>query len=540
MKKTDTQHYPQNPADVARESFRQLATRRIAPTPEAYAEIYYEIAGIVVPASPAATVDNTRQTDRANSDSGAVTVLTGFASSLNAFPGEIAQFGQRFNQAAETKNWREYSYLLAQLTDKYFKKPPLAANAVTTTQEYIPDGSQTRLMRELLGRTLTYTISSLLQDAPELSRESEALGAALKIAVTDTDLNTIATRLKQLCYKIEIKTGDISAQQELLFRLFKLLLENISELLDEESWMHGQVAVVQHLIANPLDLRTLEDATRCMKEVIYKQGLLKHSLTEAKVTVKNMMLTFIDRLGIVAASTTTYHEKIGAFSQKISTAGNIKELNYVLDDVLRETSIIQAEALTSRDQMMAARQEVLLAEARITELEAKLKLMSELVREDQLTGSLNRRGLDDVFEREAARADRRGNALCVAMLDLDNFKRLNDTLGHVVGDEALVHLVRVVKETLRTMDVIARFGGEEFLILLPETNIEEATQTLTRVQRALTKHFFMHNNERVLITFSAGVALRAATEDQASVVSRADKALYQAKKAGKNRVVAAE
>jgi diguanylate cyclase len=100
--------------------------------------------------------------------------------------------------------------------------------------------------------------------------------------------------------------------------------------------------------------------------------------------------------------------------------------------------------------------------------------------------------------------------------------------------------VRVIKDTLRTMDVIARFGGEEFLILLPDTSIEDATMTVTRVQRELTKRIFMHNNERLLMTFSAGVALRRPNENQAAIVERADKALYKAKKAGKNRVVAAD
>ena len=155
------------------------------------------------------------------------------------------------------------------------------------------------------------------------------------------------------------------------------------------------------------------------------------------------------------------------------------------------------------------------------------------------SGSLNRRGLDDVFEREMARADRRKSPLCIAMLDLDDFKRLNDTYGHTAGDEALIHLVRVIKDTLRTMDVIARFGGEEFMIVLPDTNMEDAMQTVTRVQRELTKRIFMHNNERLLITFSAGVALRIEGEDQATLIKRADEALYKAKRAGKNRVVAA-
>jgi diguanylate cyclase len=207
---------------------------------------------------------------------------------------------------------------------------------------------------------------------------------------------------------------------------------------------------------------------------------------------------------------------------------------------MRDTKIAQTEALRSRDQMVKAQQEVHDAETRIQELESKLEEMSELVREDQLTGSLNRRGLDDAFEREVARSDRRNTPLCIALLDLDDFKRLNDTHGHTAGDEALIHLVHVIKDTLRTMDVIARFGGEEFLIVLPDTTMDDAMQTVTRVQRELTKRIFMHNNEKLLITFSAGVALRKAGEDQTTIIKRADDALYKAKRAGKNRVIPAE
>jgi diguanylate cyclase len=284
----------------------------------------------------------------------------------------------------------------------------------------------------------------------------------------------------------------------------------------------------------------LEDAETRLKEVIYKQGILKHGLTEAKDTLKNMMITFLDRMSDLATSTSHYQQKMEIYSQKISKAKHITELSDVMDDVLRETKIIQEEARQSREKIMAARLEADEAENRIRDLEQKLEKMSELVREDQLTGSLNRRGLDDVFEREAARADRRNTPLCVALLDLDNFKTLNDTYGHFAGDEALIHLVRVVKETLRPSDVIARFGGEEFLILLPDTRIEDGTQTMMRVQRALTKHFFMYKSEHILITFSAGVAQRHLGEDQDAVINRADAAMYRAKKAGKNRVFPAE
>ena len=142
----------------------------------------------------------------------------------------------------------------------------------------------------------------------------------------------------------------------------------------------------------------------------------------------------------------------------------------------------------------------------------------------------------------ATEADRpyANHELGVALLDLDNFKRLNDTYGHMAGDAALKHLVKVVRETLRSMDVIARFGGEEFLILLPETTVDAAAAAMVRVQRELTRHFFLHDNEKMLITFSCGVALRVQNEEQASLMARADKAMYQAKSSGKNRVVVAE
>ena len=148
--------------------------------------------------------------------------------------------------------------------------------------------------------------------------------------------------------------------------------------------------------------------------------------------------------------------------------------------------------------------------------------------------------MEDAFERELARADRLKSSLCVALLDVDNFKKLNDTLGHQAGDEALLHLVRVVKETLRPMDIIARFGGEEFVIILPDAGLDEAITVMTRLQRELTKKFFMYKNQRVLITFSAGVALRVAGEVPSSMIERADKAVYKAKEAGRNLVLAAE
>ena len=563
---------PLNPADIAREAFRQLATRRIAPTPDAYRTIYDAIAG-------------------ERSKSPAEDVLQQFADMVQASgpSTQLAEFGQRLAAQYASADWAGYAASLGELADACLKPQPIspqtqlqtplqthlptplqtqppdqqkdhqqaatpiavtapsfaaptvaaASTGVTTARNAFGEEHQVRILRDMLTRTLLLAVVGLLVKAPDLAADTELLGRAVKEANSDESLDEISMQLKQLCFRIEMRAADLAEEHELLVRLFKLLMQNVGEMVEDDRWLRAQLDAVNELIDGPIDHHALQDATRSLKEVIFKQSTLKHNLAEAKVTVKNMMITFIDRLGALAATTGDYHEKIDSYARKISAAGDKTTLNNILDDVMRDTRDTQSQALRSRDEMIAARRDVQGAEERIHELEIKLEKIGELVREDVLTGSLNRRGMEDVFERELARADRRHSPLCIAMLDLDDFKRLNDTYGHIAGDEALVYLVRVIKDTLRTMDMIARFGGEEFLLILPDTALEDALQTVKRVQRELTKRIFMYNNERLLITFSAGVVLRSENEDQLSMIKRADAALYKAKRAGKNRVVSA-
>ncbi len=214
---------------------------------------------------------------------------------------------------------------------------------------------------------------------------------------------------------------------------------------------------------------------------------------------------FVDHLADFAEATSDYHDKIESCAEKISSAKDISQLESVLGEVMRETRTIQINAQRSRDELRLTQQKVQESEARIKELERELEATSDLVRHDQLTGALNRRGLEEIFSKEMARATRHETVLCVALLDIDNFKKLNDSMGHDAGDEALIHLARVCRDTLRPQDTVARYGGGLRCILLPDTTLDDAVVALTRLQRELTKNFFLHANEKVLITFSAGV-----------------------------------
>lgn len=170
--------------------------------------------------------------------------------------------------------------------------------------------------------------------------------------------------------------------------------------------------------------------------------------------------------------------------------------------------------------------------ARLYELARKLAIT------DGLTKLFNHRFFQELFEKEYRRSDRYNTVFSLIMLDIDNFKRINDTYGHLCGDEILKGLGRLIRGCLRTMDIVARYGGEEFAVLLPETAGPEAVQTAERIRRAVEEHVFMGNEHGLRVTVSQGVATYPSpgVSERFDVIAKADAALYEAKDAGRNRV----
>lgn len=549
-----------SPSEIARETLKALATRKLPPTPDNYAQAYLEISG-VTPADTASVKENIAQAVAVKSPEiskdiswsgmirdllrqldlphkgitttrkkeGVETVLSRFSSDAAVLHEKLQSLVRSWGSSSGTPNEAviEHNALASAAVSDSGKASALAATG----------GSPEILsqLRELLAHTLENT----QHNQPELGNEIQALVQQVRSAGNQKQIADLANQLRKFWLKLELRGGDKVKIQEGLLRLLRLLVENVSELVADDKWMHGQISTLKDIIEQPLDKNAIADAERNLRNAIIKQSTLKHSLSDAKNTLKSLMTTFIDRLGDLTESTGDYHSKIEGYSQKIGGADNITELSHILADIMQDTRVIQASALRSHEELVITRKQANEAEERVRKLEQELEQVSELVREDQLTGALNRRGMEEALEREFKRADRAKAMISVALLDIDNFKQLNDTLGHQGGDEALIHLTRVIKDALRPSDSVARYGGEEFLIILPDTDIQQAMETLERLQRELTKKFFLHNNERKLITFSAGVALRAEDEDKEDLIGRADKAMYHAKQSGKNRVIAA-
>lgn len=223
-------------------------------------------------------------------------------------------------------------------------------------------------------------------------------------------------------------------------------------------------------------------------------------------------------------------ERHGALSDSVESFRKSRDRQEILE--LLGTIVRQSNGI--RDSVESSRRE--LTESR-RELEGIQKELAETRHElnhDSLTGVLNRRALEATLTHDIARVRRTGGQLTVAMIDLDHFKEVNDAYGHQIGDEVLIYFADIARAVMRQADALVRYGGDEFTMILPDTDTRGALLVLGRMHMLLGKTPFTREGNAIFVSFSAGVAQLASEEDDKSLIRRADQAAYQAKQAGRN------
>jgi diguanylate cyclase (GGDEF)-like protein len=166
----------------------------------------------------------------------------------------------------------------------------------------------------------------------------------------------------------------------------------------------------------------------------------------------------------------------------------------------------------------------------------KIKNIEESARRDALTDCYNRRYMVFALEEQKRLADENGTPLCLAVIDLDHFKRINDEVGHLAGDDVLRTFARVAQDNIRQGDIFGRYGGEEFLLLLPETELQDALNTAERIREQI-ENYHWSGKLQGLVTVSIGITQYIAGESVLDLFARTDTAMYRAKRGGRNQVV---
>ena len=345
----------------------------------------------------------------------------------------------------------------------------------------------------------------------------------------------LADELSVLCKRSE---RVLQHRHHLFDQLGKLCIEltaSLADLAEDESWVKGQCEAMRLKIEEGLTARGVRAVSDMLHHARQRHADLRGDRERARDALKSLISQMLGELDQLGARTGSFHESVGRYAAVIEEADSLESLAGVVREMVADSRSVQSLVQETQARLQSEHSKATGLLDRVTQLENEMRRLSDEVSTDQLTQIANRRGLIQAFEIERAKLERDGGTLAIGLLDIDNFKRLNDELGHSAGDEALKALAARVSSTLRPTDRVARYGGEEFVVLMPQTPCDDGQQILNRLQRSLSGGLFMHKDQHVLVTFSAGVTAYRLDESIEISLERADQALYEAKRTGKNR-----
>ena len=315
---------------------------------------------------------------------------------------------------------------------------------------------------------------------------------------------------------------------------------SLVDLSEDDSWAHGQAEAMNNTLSQGLSGRGVRTVSELLTGTRERQRALREERSKARDALKGLIQRMLSELGELGQHTDRFQSSVGRYAEAIEHADSLESLAGTVREMVEETRSVQGLVAQTQARLTLEHDRAAALTQRVDELEGELRRLSNEVHTDQLTQVANRRGLIQAFGIEQARAERESTRMALALLDIDNFKKLNDGLGHHAGDIALKSLAERTQASLRPGDMVARYGGEEFVLMLPDTPLDEAQAVLVRLQRSLSSALFKHEGKDVFVTFSAGVTLYRPGETLEAALDRADVALYEAKHTGKNRACVAE
>ena len=417
--------------------------------------------------------------------------------------------------------------------------PPAAAPAVAmataTDGAAVPgDAAYPRLVEDLQ----TTVRAGLPADEPRAAELADELAGLARRVAAEGATPALADAVADVCHRVRRLVGLRHELVDELLALCRSLTDGLTDLAEDGSWAQGQSAHLRLRLDGNAGARAVRAARELLDDTRERQRTLQVERTQARDALKLMVRQVLAELGELGSATGRFNDKVAGYAEVIEAADSLDSLAAVVREMVSESRAVHDLVAGARERLAAEHARAAALEGRVLGLEAELRRLSDEVSTDVLTQVANRRGLAQAFEQESARVQREGVAsapLAIGLIDIDNFKKLNDSLGHAAGDVALQSLAARVKEWLRPVDHIARFGGEEFVLLLPGTPVDEAQQVMTRLQRRLSASLFMHDGQEVFVTFSAGVTAWRPGETVDTALARADEGLYEAKRTGKNR-----
>ena len=277
--------------------------------------------------------------------------------------------------------------------------------------------------------------------------------------------------------------------------------------------------------------------TEDLSEEIYNKFFAadqqSQEIREASKRIQEAVNEIVDCLYDTGEDQSSYVDKLSQFSKQLDKTERGEEVGALVHDILDETRQILEKNKTLESRLCQSGEQ-------IDQLRQHLEEVRREAMTDPLTGMANRKFFDLTLRAEAKMAMETGKPLCLLLMDIDHFKKFNDTYGHQVGDQVLKIVARTLKDNVKGQDLPARYGGEEFCVILPKTGVTDAVAVATNIRHAMATRKLRNKktgDNYGGVTVSIGVAQYRSEEALGQFIQRADRALYMAKDDGRNRVV---
>ncbi len=481
-------------AELARSAFRRLAMLRLPPTPENYARIWAELA-------------QTGGNGHALPDGHAPAAAAAPTAAPTAVPTAVPTAAQ------------------ASAAQGSLSPAPAAPVSAGVWRQMWEQGLH-------LGLIPASSVDTRLQQ-----RAAQLLQLAQGAAQAQVLLGDNRELWQQFERALAQERGSVDGMLE----LFSMLVSHVSEVFAGDSAAAAEFGTLQQVCRRPLDGSRIELARSVMEPWLRRQAALQRSALEARATSREVVGSVLRGLGTFLEHNGRFNQSLQQDLGKLESGLDEQALKALAQELLQRGSELHEHGSQLGQSLQQARQQAEMALHRIRRLESELEQASQQLQQDPLTGALNRRGLDVAFVRDSARASEQQRPLSVALLDLDHFKQINDSYGHDFGDEVLRGLVQVARKLVRPGDSIARMGGEEFMMLFPDTDADAAQRAMERLLQGFRNRRVLHRStgQRVEMSFSAGVAQIQGGESFGELYERADMALRKAKRSGRQQVVLA-
>lgn len=511
-------------SELARETLRQLALNRLPPTPENYTRLYEQAAGEPGPASfPQGPLRHVHALLPAQT------------------PGQ-KRLRDQLGAAIERSDWQGLQQVITAYANAALQPPTHEARPVELPVPPPLQALPEDLTQQLARRFEAFFALLNTQEAKTRQLHQQLME---QLQAPPVDAKALARCLHDQHYQLSFSIADQLQVLQLVQELLQTLIQHLAQDPTHGSWLVPQLTAIEQAITPPLSPAPLVDARRELQTVIHRRMQLQDGMAAAQQALKDMLGGFVQHLAKITSSNETLGARMEEAARQLDGIQRLEDAAPLLQQVLEATRTMAAGSRVAQEELQSLRSHVDACEARIEALQQELDEAARRARHDPLTGQLNRLGVSEALDREVARAQRHGRPLSVALLDMDGMQALNAELGHAMGDAALIHVAQLARQGLRPEDVVGRYEGQAFVLLLPQTPETAGAQALQRLLQLLEQTPLPASSQTPgqpaprPLSFSAGVAQLQSHENGMDVLRRADTAMLQAKERGKHSIATA-